>query len=308
MLTFIWRLVCFCAFLPHAVCSLNAVITGFNTDIEYRGVVYHVQTEDKGLSRPIILSLVYDRGTILASKRSPYDDLLEGSFDENVLAERLQRQHKLICAAIQAGRIEELRKMTARETPLPETVGTMPSPVAAATPVVSVHAGNGNNLPDFDAPIPKPVFEKLPSVPKHSAVHELVLDGVSVIEEVVLAADAVAVVSEPETGQPPYIDPADDKLGIELLGNPRLKGGDRRTISLMASRGKSRRVVGNAQVMVKILGSSFRPLIFHASTDANGVANIELHLPNFNTGRAALLIRAISDGEEVELRRSVEHG
>ncbi len=55
---------------------LETVITGFNTDIEHDGVIYHVQTEDKGLDSPIILSLVYAGGTILASKRSPYEDLI----------------------------------------------------------------------------------------------------------------------------------------------------------------------------------------------------------------------------------------
>ena len=44
---------------------LVTVITGFNTDIEHDGVIYHVQTEDKGLDSPIILSLVYAGGTIL---------------------------------------------------------------------------------------------------------------------------------------------------------------------------------------------------------------------------------------------------
>ncbi len=83
------------------------MITGFNTDIEYEGVTYHVQTEDKGLATPLILSLVYDRGTILASKRSPYEDLLIGDFDEKALTERLNKQHKLICAAVRAGRIED---------------------------------------------------------------------------------------------------------------------------------------------------------------------------------------------------------
>ena len=43
----------------------DTVITGFNTDIEYQGVTYHVQTEDKGVKTPLILSLVYNRGTIL---------------------------------------------------------------------------------------------------------------------------------------------------------------------------------------------------------------------------------------------------
>jgi hypothetical protein len=87
------------------------VITGFNTDIEYEGVVYHVQTEDKGLETPVILSLVYVGGAILASKRSPYDDLVVEGFDAGALSERLNRQHKLICAAITAGRIEDLKRL-----------------------------------------------------------------------------------------------------------------------------------------------------------------------------------------------------
>ena len=70
------------------------MITGFNTDIEHDGVVYHVQTEDKGLDTPIILSLVYAGGTILASKRSPYEDLIAEGFSDEVLAERLKRQHQ----------------------------------------------------------------------------------------------------------------------------------------------------------------------------------------------------------------------
>ena len=83
------------------------MITGYNTDVEHNGVVYHVQTEDKGLRTPVILSLVYTGGAILASKRSPYDDLIASGFEEKVLVERLERQHKLICAAVHAGRIEE---------------------------------------------------------------------------------------------------------------------------------------------------------------------------------------------------------
>ena len=91
------------------------MITGYNTDVEHNGVVYHVQTEDKGLQTPIILSLVYTGGAILASKRAPYDDLIAEGFSQEVLAERLQRQHKLICAAVHAGRIEELRQLGDRD-------------------------------------------------------------------------------------------------------------------------------------------------------------------------------------------------
>ena len=97
---------------PHlqSAADKNFVISGFNTDIEHDGVTYHVQTEDKGLKTPFILSLVYKGGTILASKRSPYDDIVETGFDEAELESRVNRQHKLICAAIHAGRIDDLMR------------------------------------------------------------------------------------------------------------------------------------------------------------------------------------------------------
>ena len=101
------------------------MITGFNTDIEHDGVVYHVQTEDKGLETPLILSLVYSGGAILASKRARYEDLIASGFSDEALSERLTRQHKLICAAIHAGRIEDLKRMSA-------------SPVSEAPPLPDV--------------------------------------------------------------------------------------------------------------------------------------------------------------------------
>ena len=69
-----------------------------------------------------------------------------------------------------------------------------------------------------------------------------------------------------------------------------------------------RKVVADAQIMIKVLGSSFRPVIFHANTDSNGVARVHLQLPHFTSGRAALLLRASHSGEEIELRRIVTPG
>ena len=112
------------------------MITGYNTDVEHDGVVYHVQTEDKGLQTPVILSLVYAGGAILASKRSPYTDLIASGFDQDVLIERLQRQHKLICAAINAGRIEELKRMGARASARQESAVASPAQVVGPTKTV----------------------------------------------------------------------------------------------------------------------------------------------------------------------------
>lgn len=112
------------------------MITGFNTDIEHDGVVYHVQTEDKGLDSPLILSLVYAGGAILASKRSRYEDLIAEGFNEEVLAQRLKKQHRLICAAINAGRLEDLKRMGAKPQ---DAVGatTIPPTTPTEAPEVS---------------------------------------------------------------------------------------------------------------------------------------------------------------------------
>src|SRR5215475_9244762 len=122
------------------------MLTGYNTDVEYDGVVYHVQTEDNGIDKPFILSLVYVGGEILVSKRAPYDDLIEKGFDDAVLLERLQRQHKLICAAILAGRIGELKDLSHRDAgrgtprqtgplvePLPQPESPSPAPMEASS-------------------------------------------------------------------------------------------------------------------------------------------------------------------------------
>jgi hypothetical protein len=283
------------------------VITGYNTDIEFEGVTYHVQTEDKGLAKPIILSLVYDRGTILASKRLPYDDLLVGEFDETLLSARLHRQHKLICAAIQAGRIEDLKQMTLRES---VAAANASQPVFVepeqATETAEV---NGDAILDefeeFFLPIPKPRFGGILDVPvDRPSLEPLARPTVLADDDVLLPDEAVEIVSEMSGSDRPI----NNKLSVELLGEAKFMGGERKSVIFMVCRGTDRKVVSRAQVMVKILGSSFRPLIFHASTDENGLAKVNLQLPNFNSGRAALLARAVSGGEEVELRRAITHG
>jgi hypothetical protein len=295
--------------VPPLLLKPFTVITGYNTDVEFDGVTYHVQTEDKGLAKPMILSLVYDRGTILASKRLPYDDLLEGDFDEDVLAERLARQHKLICAAIQAGRIEDLRRMTLRDS-VAAVEAEKPVFVEAGQAVGTATADPAvvDEFEELFLPIPKPRFGGILDVPLERPTIEPIsrpATPLAVIDplvegDVVLPAEAVEMLGSER--------PVNNKLSIELLGEARFKGGERKSVTFMVCRGSDRRVVSTAQVMVKILGSSFRPLIFHAATDENGLAKVNLQLPNFNSGRAALLVRAVSDGEEVELRRAITHG
>ncbi len=69
------------------------MITGFNTDVKVRGLTYHVQTEDKGTTNPLIETLVYRGGEILASRRLPYGDLVKDR-DEPTITKLMEDQHK----------------------------------------------------------------------------------------------------------------------------------------------------------------------------------------------------------------------
>ena len=80
------------------------MITGFNTDVKYRGVIYHVQTEDKGRANPIIETLIYKGGEILGSRRLPYADLLKTPDDESTITKLMEDQHKGMIIEVKRGR------------------------------------------------------------------------------------------------------------------------------------------------------------------------------------------------------------
>ena len=85
------------------------MVTGFNSDVEHEGRVYHVQTEDKGVDNPVIETLVYRGGEILAARRSTYADLKAAGWDESAIAGRIEQQHNQVIADVRAGRFEPRR-------------------------------------------------------------------------------------------------------------------------------------------------------------------------------------------------------
>jgi hypothetical protein len=245
------------------------LITGYNTDVEFGGTVYHIQTEDKGVEHPIILSLVYVDGAILASKRSPYDDLIIGGFDKEILTQRLQRQHKLICAAVRAGRIEDLKRLGGeRGSPATLPHGTNPAVENSAPHSASPGKNDIADLPASRRGVESRVSEKL----------------VSGAEE--------------------------DGLQVQLLDERTLRSAESVTLRVLVTRSaqNAREPVSRAGVVLKTLGTTFRPETTKATTDSHGIALFSMSLPRFQTGRAAILIRVEAGGAVAELRRIILPG
>jgi hypothetical protein len=106
------------------------MVLGFNHNVRYKGDVFHIQTEDSGVSNPHIITLLYRGGTILASKKTSYADILKIENLELVVEELMKEQHK-----------EMLRRLKQGEFDAKAFPGSVPSPQAlpvepAAPPAV----------------------------------------------------------------------------------------------------------------------------------------------------------------------------
>ena len=287
------------------------MLTGFNTDIEHDGVVYHVQTEDKGLDSPLILSLVYSGGAILASKRSRYEDLIESGFDEKVLAQRLKRQHRLICAAINAGRLEELKRMGA---PVEDEV------TSADVTVTSEPVTEADETLEIEKTVPAKRTAKgkasdtAPLKPAASVEEAAAPGSVSAEEQVEpegrssRANDSPYTVYDPRRESPlGEVAERETRLVLTMLDENVFRAGESFHIRVRVDDGSgdNKRPLMGVSVSVKILGTAFRPQIYSVRTERDGVAAVSTTMPTFTSGRAAVLIRAVANGETTELRRVI---
>lgn len=334
------------------------MITGFNTDIERDGVVYHVQTEDKGLESPIILSLVYSGGEILAAKRTPYQDLIAVGFTDEALAERLKRQHRLICAAINAGRIEELKQMSGRVDGTRASKGEPKIPQATTEPAVSTAPAEAEVFEEFviersgdrheevartPNPPTVPAEVRIPAVPPPVEIHEEFiietsasrpqttdwnprdeeparveqapppslpnpLDPPVALPKIPVSGDsAYTVYDSRRPSRPKKTAKRDEELALTILDDDELHAGQNVTIRVLFQRRArdEEKPLGGVQLSIKVLGTRFRPQLYTVKTQRDGVAIVSIDLPQFSSGRAAIVIHAEAHGESVELRRVI---
>ena len=285
------------------------MITGYNTDVEHDGVVYHVQTEDKGIETPLLLSLVYSGGAILASKRSSYHDLIAAGFDEAVLTERLQRQHRLICAAINAGRIADLKKMGPPlrhppQTATPNVVSTAPTELHKKSPEhdVKVEQARGPLVSPPQGVAPEPFT--LPVAPEQTG-----MDPIPAPPSAPVRPPSAYTVYDSRRRSPAKAPEIDEGLRISLVGEKNYRGGDvvelQVTVTRVSSQGEA---PAAAAVSVKILGTSFRPVILSLKTNRQGTAALSTRIPQFKTGRAAIVIKATAADLSSETRRVIHPG
>lgn len=264
------------------------MITGYNTDVRHNDVVFHVQTEDKGLSNPFIESLVYVGGQVLASKRSNYADLLSEGKEEKDIVTMMDHQHRTMIAAIRHGKLDaklqsllagkqtgtiETRTETKTAVPGGDT-GTIARPAPSPTPAPP---------PPPISPIsPTPAARPLPP-PSAAPARERTLDQV-ILEYLTNEADQEQLV-----------------LLVEEQANVELGGQARLVIRTRSS--KSGLPVVGSQVSVRMISTVAEPrILFTTRTDDDGLAGMTFEIPAIGRGTAALIITAVSAIGRAELK------
>jgi hypothetical protein len=183
-------------------------LVGFNNNVKHKGRVFHVQTEDSGVSRPhIVTHLFADGGRILKSTRTDYSEHVGRTDMGPVVRTLMKEQHKAMFIALRDGQLDQTiegllgpappvdvavsadaavpsRPLGAPPPrPLPALAGGVPSPppsskdrAGSSTSTPSVGPSRAERpatltelvLADLDGPRPVPVKTSLGPPPKPS--------------------------------------------------------------------------------------------------------------------------------------------
>jgi hypothetical protein len=78
-------------------------ILGYNHNVRYRGLVFHVQTEDSGVAQPHLFTHLFHHGVIVSTRKLDYD---AGSAEESIKS-LMQAQHKAVLKDLRRGSFDD---------------------------------------------------------------------------------------------------------------------------------------------------------------------------------------------------------
>ena len=285
------------------------MITGYNTDVRHGEVVFHVQTEDKGVSNPYIESLVYVGGQVLASKRASYAEMIAEGKEEKDIVALMDHQHRTMIAAIRHGKLDG--KLAALNASRQTGHMQLPTPPTAAQPVVVRHPSGPTASPSAP-PVRGDTAETLARAasaltggetvarPAAAAVSETPAEPVAARPARPAAPERTLdqVILEYLTSE------ADQEQLVLLLEEERdLVLGQHATLVLRATSSKSGQAVAGTQVSVRMISTVLEPRVLATGrTDDRGVLSLGFDIPQLGRGTSALIINAVSAIGRAELK------
>jgi pSer/pThr/pTyr-binding forkhead associated (FHA) protein len=128
-----------------------AAEVGYNNNVKYRGMVFHIQTEDSGVKRPhIITHLFADGGRIIKSVKRSYASLIGSAGLSTQVRELMKGQHKEMYIALREGRLDDV--IDGKVPGSMETLETPPNTEARKKPAQPSHPGADSVPPPAKVP------------------------------------------------------------------------------------------------------------------------------------------------------------
>lgn len=260
--------------------------TGFNTEVLYQGVRYHVQTEDKGAPRYEIVTHIYVGGAILLTKRFSYQDQAHANNLAAWTQEMTTKQHKDILKVIQQEGIEKLRSGLEKENskmakPVPELNREIIG--VPVTPAPEVNSPTGMIARSWLSTQPLSGDLAMRAIPNSSPDISQGIQGAG--------SPTPPVLRDMTEGRPSLAG----GISLRLLDTADLRAGRHVLLRVLTSLNPDGIPVPNVKVIIQILGSSFRPTLFSGRTDTYGLFILDVTLPAFSVGQASLNILAVSE-------------
>ena len=98
---------------------------GFNSDLKLGDLVLHVQTEDRRPRSTVVDTTVYAAGRVVYRRKTSYDDRAnQPGFDDSVVRQMLEEQHRAVLEGLRSG---EISVDTFPPPPPPRSAGSVPS-------------------------------------------------------------------------------------------------------------------------------------------------------------------------------------
>lgn len=172
--------------------TFEKAVTGFNHNIKHKGKVYHVQTEDSGVSNPHIITHLFVGGNILATKKTSYADIVKAENLAELVREMMEEQHKQMLRNLINGVYDNVdRSATAYQpgelAPDASAAKTAPSGTPAVPPRPSAPAPIPLSNPAAVIPVSLPpevmAARQLVEVPKENHIGVETLFGEDLISE-----------------------------------------------------------------------------------------------------------------------------
>jgi hypothetical protein len=84
------------------------MLSGFNTNVRHRGVLFHVQSEDSGRAHPHVITHLYHAGTILASEKSSYAEHLDDPDLGQLVRSLMEAQHRAVLEGLRSRAFDDV--------------------------------------------------------------------------------------------------------------------------------------------------------------------------------------------------------